>query len=167
MSPPSKILPGIENKLEFDRSTLWKSFCATQQLFPDRPCIGRRVPTKTDSVVYSDYQWSTYTETVTKVEQIASAMLFHGLQKGDRIGIMSSSRPEWQLVALACQRQGIVITTLYDNVPGVESQYVITDSGLKVLFLDPLRTSSIASINLPSEVEKVVLFPQQSLTRNV
>ncbi|KAL0228971.1 hypothetical protein GEMRC1_013591 [Eukaryota sp. GEM-RC1] len=71
---------------------------------------------------------------------------------------MSSSRPEWQLVALACQRQGIVITTLYDNVPGVESEYVITDSGLKVLFLDPFRAPSVASINLPSVVDKVVLF---------
>ncbi|KAL0228648.1 hypothetical protein GEMRC1_013268 [Eukaryota sp. GEM-RC1] len=153
---PSTLLLGVENRLESDRITLWKSFCATQQLYPDKPCIGRRVPTKTDSVVYSDYQWSTYTETVNKVEQIAAAMLFYGLQK---VTVL--------LVALACQRQGIVITTLYDNVPGVESEYVITDSGLKVLFLDPFRAPSVALISIPSVVEKVVLFPLQSLTKNI
>ncbi|KAL0222488.1 hypothetical protein RCL1_002342 [Eukaryota sp. TZLM3-RCL] len=142
------------------RSTLWKNFSLSAECYPDRNLFGRRFPEPAGQGKYtwSDYQWMSYSEVKALAEKVASALVAEGMQKGDRIAIMSCSRPEWQFVALACQRSGFVVVPLYDNVPSTETSYVLNDADARMVFLDPLRVDTLAAVSFPESVSKIVMF---------
>ncbi|KAL0219281.1 hypothetical protein P9112_004934 [Eukaryota sp. TZLM1-RC] len=140
------------------RHTLFHSFQTTANLQPDESCLGTRRMKKTDAnYKYGAYEWLTYGEALSRVETIATALHDLGIQKGDRVGIMSKTRREWELASLACLRQGYVLTPLYDNVGINETEHVINDAEISVLFIEPSRIDLLNSLDL-SHLTRIILF---------
>lgn len=81
--------------------------------------------------------WRTYsTSEVTDITKKFSAGLLQlGIQRGDNIALISINRPEWILTDLACQQIGAVLVPIYPTISAAELQFILEDSGAKMLFV--------------------------------
>ncbi|MCA1817279.1 MAG: long-chain fatty acid--CoA ligase [Acidobacteria bacterium] len=58
-----------------------------------------------------------------------------GVRRGDRVAVLSESRPEWVLTDAGCQLAGIVDVPIYPTQAPPQVSYILNDSGARVLFV--------------------------------
>src|SRR5688572_6153862 len=58
-----------------------------------------------------------------------------GVGRGDRVVIMSESRPEWLVADLAILTRGAVTVPVYSTLTGGQAKYILEDSGARVAFV--------------------------------
>ncbi|NND32908.1 MAG: long-chain fatty acid--CoA ligase [Saprospiraceae bacterium] len=89
-----------------------------------------------------------------QTNQIAHGLLEIGLQPGDRVGlVMYRNRIEFTLLDLGIQKAGLVSVPLYPTISSGEYEYILKDSGCKVLFYgggDLATKLSAAKTQVPS-----------------
>lgn len=90
---------------------------------------------KVAQIYPSDGSWKTvtYSELWEKARAYAGALQSLGLQKGDRVAIQSENRIEWAWVDWGCQCLGVVLVPIYPTLPADQSQYIVRNSGAKVV----------------------------------
>ncbi|MDE0883310.1 MAG: long-chain fatty acid--CoA ligase [Myxococcota bacterium] len=92
--------------------------------------------------------------------QAANGLLAEGLVKGERIGLLSNTRPEWLLADLGSVLSGAATVTLYQSNTAEECAYIISNSELSLVFAeDETQLAKLQSVRseIPS-VKRVVLF---------
>ena len=82
------------------------------------------------------HQVVTYGRMNKRVNRLSHAMLKTGLANGDRVGILSRNCPEFLEIYFACAKTGIIFVPLNFRLAPPELAYQITDSGLRLLFLN-------------------------------
>ena len=55
-----------------------------------------------------------------------------GVEPGDRVAILSDSRPEWVIADLAALTAGAVTAPIYPTLPEAQVRYILADSGARV-----------------------------------
>src|SRR5690349_12728484 len=55
-----------------------------------------------------------------------------GVGEGDRVAIMSESRPEWLMTDLALLAAGAVTVPIYPTLTAPQARYILTDSGARM-----------------------------------
>jgi len=58
-----------------------------------------------------------------------------GIAKGDRVVIMSESRPEWLLADLAILTLGAVTVPVYSTLTAAQARYIVHDAGARIAFV--------------------------------
>jgi long-chain acyl-CoA synthetase len=106
--------------------------------------------------------WKKYStqEACNLAEQFALGLLELGLKKGDKIGIVSNNRPEWNIADLGMLQAGIVNVPVYTTLSEAETTFVFNDSQVSmVLVSDEELYKKLQSIkaNIPS-LRDVVTF---------
>ena len=81
---------------------------------------------------YKSVTWDTVKEDVTSV---ASYLLQQGVDKGDRVAILSENRYEWAVVDLAILMVGGINVSLYTTLPPNQCEYILQDSESKIFFV--------------------------------
>jgi long-chain acyl-CoA synthetase len=81
------------------------------------------------------YQPISHREVLDRVRRLALALQAMGLQRGDRVAILSENRPEWAIVDWACLTIGLTDVPLYPSLPAEQIPYIVNDSGATVLFV--------------------------------
>ena len=104
---------------------LGQLFKATTQKFPNKPALFFKENGK--------YCFHTWAEVGHKVDAIASFLAKQGLVSGDRMAILSENRPEWAITDLAAQAIGVATVPIYTSLTAPEIQYILHDSGAKML----------------------------------
>lgn len=84
----------------------------------------------------------TYSEFKAATEAIASALLARGVERGDRVGIWSTNNWRWLAVLYAVSRLGAILVNINPAYRSHELEYVLKQSGTKVLFTIPRNRSS-------------------------
>ncbi len=79
---------------------------------------------------YSPISWE---EASKDIRAIAVALISKGLKPQDRIAILSENRPEWAMTDLAVQLVGAVSVPVYTSLTPAEIQYILLDSGAKMI----------------------------------
>jgi long-chain acyl-CoA synthetase len=74
-----------------------------------------------------------YEELWTLVRNFAGALNSLGLAAGDRVAIQAENCYEWALADWACLTLGVVAVPIYTSLPPDQSQYIVRDSGAKVV----------------------------------
>jgi len=101
--------------------------------------------------VWREISWHRYWN---EVETFAHALLAHGIEKGDRVAIHSENRPEWLYTDLGSIAVGAVCIGLYPTNPTSEVEYLLTDSGSRILIVEDEEQAdkvlAISSADLPS-----------------
>ena len=64
-----------------------------------------------------------------EVTDVARGMLAAGLQRGDRLGLMSKTRYEWTLVDFAAFAIGAVVVPIYETSSAEQVEWILSDSG--------------------------------------
>lgn len=76
-----------------------------------------------------------YRELQSKANQLASAMINMGLQKGDRVGIWSHNNVEWIIMLLAAAKAGLVLVNINPAYRIFELEYALNKVDCQVLVL--------------------------------
>ncbi len=72
---------------------------------------------------------------VEKSKHFSLGLLQLGINKGDRIAIISNNRTEWHLTDLAAQQIGVVNVPIYPNITEEDYTYILNDCGAKAVFV--------------------------------
>ncbi len=82
-------------------------------------------------------EWVSYSteDFVSVTNDLSKALLTKGLQKGDKIALMSGNRPEWNIVDFASNQLGIALVPLYPTLSAQDLSYILNDSETKMIFV--------------------------------
>jgi long-chain acyl-CoA synthetase len=74
-------------------------------------------------------------EMLTRVRRIAAGFYSLGVRRGDRVAILSESRPEWTLTDAACLFANAIDVPIYPTLTPPQVRYILKDSGARVLIV--------------------------------
>ena len=94
------------------------------------------------------------------IQQGAAGLLATGLAAGDRLAIVSESRPEWILVDLAAQTIGVVTVPIYPTLPAPQVRHILADSGARLAIVsDRVQAAKVQEVrHLLPALELVVII---------
>ena len=74
-------------------------------------------------------------EFINKSQQLAKGLIALGVQPGDRVGLISPNRLEWNLVDIAIQQAGAMVVPIYPTISASDYEFIFTDAHIKVCFI--------------------------------
>jgi long-chain acyl-CoA synthetase len=93
------------------------------------------------------------------VVQIAQALKAWGINRGERVAILSENRPEWMITDFACVCSGIIDVPIYTTLTADQTAYLLINSGARVAFVSTLeQLRKVQSIQPQTSVEKIVVM---------
>ncbi|MBS1638408.1 MAG: long-chain fatty acid--CoA ligase [Bacteroidetes bacterium] len=98
----------------------------------------KEMPLKDDALAAKENGvWRKYStqEYIDTVNALSYAFLDLGIQAGDKIGLVSNNRPEWNFVDYACLQTGSINTPLYPTISDHDLKYIIADADIKYFFV--------------------------------
>ncbi len=84
------------------------------------------------------WQGLSYREVEIRVGQTGAMLQRWGLVPGDRVAILSESRPEWAIADYAALALGLIVVPIYPTLPGDQVEFMLRDSGARALFVSTL-----------------------------
>jgi long-chain acyl-CoA synthetase len=78
-----------------------------------------------------------------EVRAVAKGIAAAGVQPGDRVGIMSSTRYEWTLVDYALWYAGAVPVPIYETSSAEQVEWILSDSGAVGVFLEGPKHAAV------------------------
>lgn len=122
------------------------------QKYPDNPYILEK---KTDK-----YEALTYTQTRDEVYKVAAGLMESGLQKGDRVALISESRNDWVISELGILHARAICVPLSILLKeGADLKFRLDHSGTRYVIVSGNHVENIRAIkkDLPN-LEKVILL---------
>ncbi len=92
-----------------------------------------------------------YGELDARANAMARGLLRHGLVRGDRLGILAANSYEYLAAFYGAQRAGLVPVPVNWRFPSATVEYVLRDSGAKLVLCDAERLAAVPA-GLPSIV---------------
>jgi long-chain acyl-CoA synthetase len=90
---------------------------------------------------------------------VACALQQWGIEKGDRVAILSENRPEWAIADFACLLIGAVVVPIYTTLTDEQAGYILRDSGARVIFVSSAKQlSKINNVRDQTSIEKTVVM---------
>ena len=105
--------------------------------------------------VWREITWGSYWEQVLVA---AHGLLSLGVEVGDRVSIHSEDRPEWLILDMAIMAVRGITVGLYPTNPPAEVQYLLSDSGARILLAEDQEQAdkAVEVIETLPGLEKVV-----------
>ena len=97
-----------------------------------------RVHSRPDILNYKrDGRWLPISsaDLLQRARLIAAGICSLGIRRGDRVAILSESRPEWTLTDAGCIFAGAIDVPIYPTLTPSQVQYILKDSGARVLLV--------------------------------
>ncbi len=82
---------------------------------------------------------------------VASALLARGLKRGDRVALLAMNRAEYIASYYGIMRAGLIAVPVNFKFPRALIEFVLRDSGAKLVFCDPARRADVPA-DLPAIV---------------
>ena len=95
----------------------------------------------------------TFRELDERSNQIAHLFREHGLNPGDTIAIFAENSPRYFEVAWAAQRAGLYYVCISSRLTAPEVQYIVEDSGSKVLIASAGLSAVATEVNSITELD--------------
>lgn len=99
-------------------------------------------------------------EMLERIHAIASGLASIGVQRGDRVAILSDSRVEWTLVDGACIFAGAIGVPIYPTLVPPQVRYILKDCGATTLIIEnQARLEQVrTALETSPEVKNVILL---------
>ena len=80
--------------------------------------------------------WREYSrrEVTDRVRAISLGLQALGIERGDRVAILAHTSMEWALADWASLLSGAVVVTVYPTLPPSQIEYILSDSGARLVF---------------------------------
>jgi long-chain acyl-CoA synthetase len=95
-----------------------------------------RVHERPDTLNYKrDGRWIPISsdEFLVRARRIAAGLYSLDVRRGDRVALLSESRPEWTLTDAGCMFSGVIDVPIYPTLTAAQVRYILKDSGACVL----------------------------------
>ncbi len=93
------------------------------------------------------YQPMSHRTLAERVRRTALGLRKLGVQRGDRVGILSTNRPEWAIADLGCLTAQLADVPIYPTLPAEQIAYILSDASAVALFVsDAGQLEKIAAI---------------------
>jgi long-chain acyl-CoA synthetase len=107
----------------------------------------------------SDWQIISSRQLYGYVAKLSRTLREWGIQKGDRVAILSENRPEWMIADFACVSSGIIDVPIYATLTAEQTLYLLQNSRARVAFVSTLeQLRKVQSIQTKTAVEKIVVM---------
>ena len=106
------------------------------------------------------YQDISYTELGESVEAFSKGLNALGVEKEDRVAILSENRPEWAISDFGILKAGAVTVPMFSTLTAAQVGYILKDSGSKIICVSTSRQlEKVAAIRdeVPT-LEQVIVF---------
>ena len=82
--------------------------------------------------------WRKYSiqEYVETTNNLSYAFIKLGIKKDDKVGIICSNRPEWNMLDMAIMQVGAISVPIYPTISKEDYRYIINDCGVKLIVLE-------------------------------
>lgn len=67
-----------------------------------------------------------------EVNQVSKGLTALGIKPGEKVGIVSSNRYEWNAADIAIQQIGAIVVPVYPNISTADYRYIFKDAGIKL-----------------------------------
>lgn len=84
----------------------------------------------------SGWQVTTWRAYERAVAETAVGLRAWGLDPGDRVGLLSTNRPQWHIADLAMLSAGLVSTPIYPTSSSSQIAHILADSGARMCFVE-------------------------------
>lgn len=97
---------------------------------------------------------------IDKANALSRGFIAKGIQPGDKIGLVSTNRPEWNIVDIATQQIGAILAPVYPNISSADYLYIFNDASIKLCFVgDSVIFNKIAPLKSSLEsLEEIYSF---------
>ena len=103
--------------------------------------------------------WTGYStdEFTGQIDLLSRGLIASGIKKGDKVGIMSPNRPEWNICDFAIMQTGAVSVPLYPTLAEKDLCFILKDAEIKIVFaadqvladkLDRLKTEQFPDLKI-------------------
>ncbi len=82
-----------------------------------------------------EYEWATYREVGTRIDNLRGGLSQAGIKKGDAVGIIASNRNEWAVAAFATFGLGARYIPMYEKELVKIWKHIINDGKIKLLLV--------------------------------
>jgi len=106
-------------------------------------------------------EWKNYStkEVIEIVDNLSMGLLKLGVDKSDKVAIISANRPEWVFIDLALQQIGAVSIPMYPTISVTDYQYIFSHSGAKYAFVGDTEIASKArKAQHETEIQEIYSF---------
>src|SRR3954451_12067502 len=106
-----------------------------------------------------DWTEMSWEELGEAVREIAAGLIDIGIEPGQRVAILSETRPEWTLADLGGILAGAHVVPIYQTASAEEARHVLEDSEATVVFCeDTEKLETVREATEGLNVEHIVLF---------
>ena len=112
------------------------------------------------SKIDGSYHDISYAELGERVELFALGLIELGVERGDRVVLLSENRPEWAITDLAIIAAGGVNVPMFPTLTPAQVEYIVKDSGAKIVCVsneNQLKKIEAFRENV-SHLERVIVF---------
>jgi len=95
------------------------------QALPDQPAL-----------IYPERRW-TFAELERDCVRLAKALAGAGVERGERVAVWATNKPEWILLQFALAKLGAILVTVNTALRAAELGYLLRQSGARTLILIP------------------------------
>ncbi|MDE0013696.1 MAG: long-chain fatty acid--CoA ligase [Candidatus Poribacteria bacterium] len=79
------------------------------------------------------YQDISYTQLGESVDAFSKGLSTLGVQKDDRVALLSENRPEWAITDFGSLKAGAVTVPMFSTLTAAQVSYILKDSGAKII----------------------------------
>lgn len=97
------------------------------ELFPNLNMLNTKV----------DGQWKAISSSqfIDMVNEVSRGLIAVGVKPGEKVGLISENRLEWNVIDFAIQQVGGVVVAIYPNISDSDYEYIFKDANIKVCFV--------------------------------
>jgi len=113
--------------------------------------------------VYDHWEAFTWKQLGEMIDSTAQAMLEHGVQVEEKVGIFSANRVEWAVADFACFNLRAVSVPVYATNSASELEYIVNHADIRLLFVgDQEQYEKALQVKEKSpSLEKIIVFDRR------
>ncbi|MDR1595153.1 MAG: long-chain fatty acid--CoA ligase [Prevotellaceae bacterium] len=102
-------------------------------------------------------------EYVELTNAISYSMMYLGVKPGDKIGIVSGNRPEWNMIDFAAMQIGAVSTPIYPTISQDDYRHILNHAEMKMIFIEGKELHKKLNPILPEikSLKEIITFAPQ------
>ncbi|GAB4468850.1 MAG: long-chain fatty acid--CoA ligase [Anaerolineae bacterium] len=147
--------PGVPASLDYPKIPLYELLEEAARKSPNTPaCVmSAKLP-----LFGRKHKAVTYKELDELTDKLAAALASMGLQKGDRVALVSPNATQFVIAFFGILKAGGIVVALNPTFPPAKWQEQLSDSGARVVITMSLFYNGLNSIRDKTPVEKIIVF---------
>ena len=96
-------------------------------------------------------QWMKYSSASYKehADTLSNALIELGIEKGDKVAMILTNRPEWNMLDMAISQIGAITVPIYPTISEEDYRYILADCDAKMVIIDGLSVMNKVTNILP------------------